>query len=315
MPPWMPPDLPLHAATVTLNLALAIAVGAALSGWWVATGASPWEDRQGRRLRAAGLAALAIALLASAGGVWLEAAAMAEVPLAQAASAAALMLTETHRGTAWRIGGGALLLSMGAIAFSATARHPRRLLSLGLFALAGCLYTRSMVSHASAEGDFGVLMMADWLHLSLVCVWVGAVFVAGAITLDAPAGERTDDRHACARHLESLSMAATLALAGIVATGLFRAWHALGSPAALAGTPYGATLLLKLALVLLAVMLGGINRVIILPPLRAALRDGTPAASVLMRRFRTILRIEAGVLLAVLIVAAVLSATPAPTAG
>ena len=177
------------------------------------------------------------------------------------------------------------------------------------------LYTRSMVSHASANGDLSALMAADWLHLICICVWVGEVFVAAFIMLASPAGARTDDRDACRRYVESLSTSATFALAGIFATGLFNAWHNLDEPGALTGTPYGATLLVKVSLVMLAVMLGGFNRFMVMPPLTAALRSGDPAASVFARRFSMILRIEAGVLLGVLILAANLSSTSPPSAG
>lgn len=301
-----------HAATVALNLALAIAVGAGLSRLWVAGGASRWAGVQGARMRFAGLAALAVAMLASACVLWLEAAAMAEVPVFQAGAAAWSMLTATHLGTASMIGMGALVVAMAALACSGHARHARRLTYLTLLGMAAFLYTRSMVSHASAEGDFSASMTADWLHLMFVCTWVGEVFVAGLLALASAPGGRAEDRKDCARYVESLSASVTVALAGIVATGLFDAWHNLGGPGALTGNPYGTTLLAKLALVMLAVMLGGLNRFIVLPPLTAALRGGKPAAGGLLRRCMIILRIEAGVLLGVLVLAAMLSSTSPP---
>lgn len=304
-----------HAATVTLNLALAIAVGASASGRWVTRGASPWAVLQGGRARLASLAASAIAMLASAGVLWLEAAAMAEVPVTAARAAAWSMLTETHLGTAWIIGIGALVFSMGAMALSAKVRQPGKLVALNLVGLAVFLYTRSMVSHASANGDFSVLMVLDWLHLILICLWVGEVFVSGFVTLSSPPGARLDDRSDCGRYVESLSTSATFALAGIFATGFFSAWHNLGTLGALTGNPYGTTLLLKLVLVALAVMLGGANRFFVMPGLTASLRSGDLAANLLARRFTMILRVEAGVLLGVLILAALLSSTSPPTAG
>ena len=158
-------------------------------------------------------------------------------------------------------------------------------------------------------------MMSDWMHLNLACLWVGEVFVAGLVVLGAfPAGGR-DGRADCARYLELLSASATVALAGIFATGLFNAWHHLGSPEALLGNRYGTTLVGKLSLVIAAAMLGGFNRFFVLPALRVALQGADGDAGNSARRFSLVLRIEAGVLLGVLAVAAVLSATPPPTAG
>jgi putative copper resistance protein D len=311
-------DLPLaqHVATVTLNLALAIAVGAGLSRLSLADSGSPWARLQASRLSRASLTALTTATLASICVLWLEAAAMAEVPVSQAGDATWSMLTATHLGIAWTIGIGALIFSAGAVAPGTHGRRPRRLIALNLLGLVVFLFTRSMVSHASANGDFSVLMIADWIHLVLICVWTGEIFVSGFLILASHPGGRTDDRDDCARYIESLSTSATLALAGILATGLYGAWHNVGTPSALIGNAYGTTLLLKLALVALAVMLGGINRFFVMPSLIAALHEKDSAStSAALQRFTLILRVEAGVLLGALILAAILSSTSPPTAG
>lgn len=308
-------DLPVaqHAATVVLNLAIAVAVGAGLSRLWIASGASPWAGIHAGRLRRASLVALAIAMPASVCGLWLEAAAMAEVPVVQAGAASWSMLTATHFGAAWMIGIGALIFSTGVSAFATQAASVRRLVSLNLFGLAVFLFTRSMVSHASADGDFNAPMIADWLHLVLICVWVGEVFVAGFLTLAAPPGQRKNDRDDCGRYIETLSASATFALAVIVATGLFSAWHNIGSARALIGSVYGTTLLVKLSLVAIAAMLGGANRFIVMPALIAAIRGNDSATPSAMRRFTMTLRIEAAVLLGVLMLAALLSSTYPPS--
>lgn len=306
-------DLPLaqYAATVALNLALAAAVGAGMSALWLAPRGSAWAIGQRGRLRLAGVAALAMAMLASVAVLWLEAAAMAEVPVADAAGAAWSMLTATHLGLAWTAGAAALVLSACALAMRPQGKHGQRWTGLNLLGLAAFLYTRSMVSHASANGDFGVPMMADWVHLVLISLWVGEVFIAGLLTLAAPPGERLDDRTDCMGYIDALSRSATWALAGIFATGLVSAWFNVGSPAALTGNPYGATLLVKLTLVVLAVLLGGFNRFCVMPSLATALPGNGPA----LRRFTAVLRVEAVVLLGVLILAAILSSTAPPTAG
>lgn len=303
-----------HAATVILNLALAIAVGAGATMLWTARGASGWMRTQGRRARLAGLAALAAAMLASMAVLWLEAAAMAEVPLTQAGEAAFSMLTATHLGLAWKAGMAALVFSNGAMALAGPDRRAGAMACLSLAGLAAFLYTRSMVSHAAAAGDFSLIMVVDWIHLTLVCLWVGEVIVAGHIVLASPLGEAPDSRNVRAAYVESLSTSATIALVGIVATGLFNAWYNLGNPKALIGNPYGATLLIKLALVMGAVLLGGTNRFIIMPGLLAALRCAGAAADKSARQFTLVLRVEALVLVAVLVMAAILSATSPPTA-
>ncbi|MDB5918087.1 MAG: hypothetical protein JWR40_2321 [Massilia sp.] len=306
-------QLAMRAATVTLNLAVAIAVGAATASLWLSGNASPWAVRQCRRVRLASLAGLTAAMLASAVLLLFEAASMAEVPLAQSGEAMWTMLTATHLGTAWTIGICALAASLAAAAGRGGGRHgwPGR---LELPGLAVFLYTRSMVSHAASDGDVSPAMLADWLHLALASLWVGAVVVAGTVILANPVGARADDGNAAARCVDALSASATFALAGILVTGVFSAWHNLGSVGALTGNPYGTTLIVKAGLVGAAVLMGGYNRFVVMPPLLDGLRGKGPAAASQLRRFTLILRLETVVLLGVLVMAALLSSTSPPDA-
>jgi putative copper resistance protein D len=305
----------VQGATVALNLALAVAIGAILSALSLARCDSAWALERGRRLRLAGLGALAGAALAHGALLWFASAAMAEVPLGAAGAAVWSMLDATHFGRAWLFGMLALIVSAGALAPRGQGRPRRRALAVSLLALACLLYSRGMVSHAGASGEPGAPLLADWFHLMFACVWVGEVVVAGCVTLATPAPAGAAARGDAARHIESLSTSATVALAAIAASGLFSAAHNLGQPAALSNTPYGHTLLWKLALVALAATLGALNRFVYMPPLLDELRSGQIDAAAPMRRFTAILRLEAGVLLAVLVLAAQLSASSPPTAG
>ena len=310
-------DLPLaqHVATVVLNLAVAAAVGAAATGWSTGKLASPWARLQDHRAHRGAVAMLVVAIVASVCVLWLEAAAMAEVPVTQAVAETLTMLTGTHLGAAWQVGTEALVVSLIAMALSSPGRRATGWSLVSLVGIAVFLYTRSMVSHASAGGDFSIMMLVDWVHLMLICVWVGEVFVSGLMVLSPLPEEQHADRADCVRYVQSLSTSATVALIGIFATGLANAWYNLGSPGALVSTQYGATLLVKLALVLGAAALGGGNRFIVMPGLIEALQTGNAPGIRKARRFALVLRIEAIVLLGVLMAAAVLSATSPPTAG
>ncbi|UUZ54127.1 CopD family protein [Massilia sp. H-1] len=171
-----------------------------------------------------------------------------------------------------------------------------------------------MVSHASANGDLNAAVAADWIHLCLISVWVGEVVIAGLFVLGRRGAAHAPDREDMARYVENLSSSATFALVGIFATGIFSAWHNVGSVAGLSGNPYGVTLLAKLAMVTIAVLLGGFNRFVVMPPLLAGLRRAGACDTSSLRRFTLVLRIEAVVLLGVLVAAAILSSTSPPTA-
>jgi putative copper resistance protein D len=306
-------ELPMRAVTLALNLAVAIVVGASTASLWLPGSASPWAARQCRKVRMAGLVGLTTAMLASALLLLFEAASMAEVPLGQAGEALWSMLTATHLGTAWVIGICALGASLGAAAAGPGGEWRGWPVRVSLLGLAVFLYTRSMVSHAASEGDFSAAMLADWLHLAMISLWVGEVFVAGALVLANPVGACAGDGRAAAQYVESLSASATLALAGLLATGVFSAWHNLGSAGALTATPYGTTLVIKVGLAAVAVLMGGYNRFIVMPSLLKRLRGSGPAGPDL-RRFTLILQLETAVLLGVLIMAALLSSTSPPGA-
>ncbi|MCU6435270.1 CopD family protein [Undibacterium sp. Jales W-56] len=300
----------ITVATVLLNLAMAVAVGATMASLWLATGSSNWSSRRLRYLRPVRLGAIALALVALGLLLLLVSASMAEVPVTEAGEATRAMLTGSHFGLAWAIGmaaliAAALLAALPARAFPLTAS--------AVAALAVVFYTRSMVSHASANGDFNLTMAADWIHLCLISVWVGEVAIAGMLTLRPTAALQQDDRGEIAAYIENLSTSATVALAGIVATGAYSAWHNLGSLDGLSGNRYGTVLSVKVAMVVVAVMLGGFNRFVAMPPLLAGLR-GNSATMDPWRTFTLVLRVEAVLLLGVLVAAALLSATSPPTA-
>jgi putative copper resistance protein D len=165
-----------------------------------------------------------------------------------------------------------------------------------------------MVSHAAADGDLSLAMLADWLHLVFISLWTGAVFIAGLAVMPGTAAEQYAGPHDRNAYIESLSTCATVALAGIFATGVFNAWHLAGTLAEAAGNPYSNLLLVKIGLVLLAAVLGGVNRFFVMPAVLA----GCGAAAT---RFTRTLQAEAAVLIAVLVVAALLASTSPPMAG
>ncbi len=304
----------IYCATVALNLALAVAVGAAMAALWLAKGTTGWSAAQLRRVRPVRIGATAAAIVALGSLLPLVSASMAEVPVAEAGDAMRTMLAESHFGLAWKVGMGALVTAALASVVPATRQRLRTVASVNLLVLAVALYARSMVSHAAADSDLSMAIVVDWMHLCLMSVWVGEVFVAGFVTLSSAIVEPGVERAEAARYVENLSSSATFALAGIFATGLFSAWHNLGGIAGLTGNPYSSVLVYKLALVAVAALLGGFNRFIVMPPLLAGWRGPHAAATQGFRRFRLILRIEATVLLAVLVGAAILSATPPPAA-
>ena len=170
---------------------------------------------------------------------------------------------------------------------------------------------RVTIGHAYEHGPLSVAVVVEWLHLLLMSLWAGVVFVAAWVVLPRVlAGEVVATRER-AVYLTSMSNWAAAALAGILATGAYNAYRVLGSPRELVEADYGQVLLFKICLVLIAIALGGFNKFVGLP---AALPFGESAAKAHrgLRTVITVLRIESIALLLVLIAAAVLTSSAPP---
>ena len=303
-----------RALTVILNLSLAVLVGASAAMLWLRAGSSPWAIAMLARLRSALLGASGSAMAACVCILWVEAASMAEVPLPDALPAVRSVIGATHYGLAWLIGACALLVAGAVSAAPLRLQTGLAASAIRVLALGVLLYSRSMVSHAGAAGDFTWALAADWVHLVLVSLWAGAVFVAGLIALrcqpDSAPGSRSD----CAAWVAALSRSATVALAGIFVTGAVSAWRVLEGPEDLIGNPYGTTLVVKVALVLCAAALGGFNRFVVMPSLLRSLTQPGQDAHDAGKRFARVLQMEALFLAAAILAAAFLTSTPPPMA-
>ena len=300
--------------TALLNLAIAVLTGASATRLWLGRDASAWAAARRRHVRSAALAGAVAALLANPVLLWLESAAMAEVPLAQAGGAVWSVLSSTHFGLAWSIGMAALAAATAGACMRRGASPAPAALTLASLAL--FWYTRSMVSHASGDGDFSVRLLADWVHLGLTSLWAGEVLLAAAVMLRPVGGMAPADRRARAAYVGALSSSATIALGGIFVTGLYAGWRSLDGFAGLAGkvggSPYGNLLAAKLLLVGIAAMLGGFNRWHVMRPWLALEAGDGAAPALLPARFRQVLWVEALVLLAAVVLAAWLASTPTP---
>jgi copper resistance protein D len=100
--------------------------------------------------------------------------------------------------------------------------------------LLGFAAARASVSHAGENGLASLAFGVEWLHLVLIALWFGGVAIGGWIVLP-QAHPQGRERLPVNRYLALLSHAATVALIGIVATGLYNAWQRVGSVQNLSG--------------------------------------------------------------------------------
>ena len=298
-------------STVLLNASLAWMTGAFLARIWLASCSASWCGRAMGRLYFSVLYAAGICIVSSFCTLWAATAVMSDSTLWDARDSFRTMLSTTHYGRAGLCGLVALL-GIGGACLARNRLHDTRIVDFAAAALLLVFaFTRVIVGHAAIKGMFGLDVWVEWLHLLLVSLWVGAVMVSGWMVLPRAAVLPKTEWRATAVFLVSLSLSATIALTGIVATGAYNAYRGLGTFDNLFGSVYGYVLTAKLGLVAVAVSLAGFNRfvgfpaVVVPDPQQMPLQAG-------MRRLVFILRLESLVLLGALIAAAVLTGEAPP---
>ncbi len=283
-----PVELLSIGATLALNAGFAWLTGSLLSRIWLGRAHPQLLGQCARRLKLGEMLAGVLCLGASVVSIWAASALMGDVPLADALAMLPKVLLQTSYGQTALCAIAVLLLLLLALATPSYLAVRGAL--LGLFALA-----RAMMSHAGEHGLLSVAVGIEGLHLILIGVWLGVVALSAWVVLP-------NARGPLGPYLGLVSRAATVALAGIVASGAFNTWQRLESPAQLLSTSYGMALSAKLILFGLAVLLGAYNRYVGFPRLaRAGLSHAVP-----------VLRIESLVLLGALAAAAVLTSQAPP---
>lgn len=283
-----------------LNLGFVWLLGTWFARHWLhASGLAQTDYEQ--VLRRADLLAAVLSVASGATAMWAATAVMGGVSLAEAISMLWMMMSSTAQGQTGCISLLAMLVLFVLRWFGLSGRIAdlATLATLLVFTVA-----RASMGHAGEQGLWSAILFAEAVHLFSIGVWSGAVVVSGWVVLrassQAVSGPATDS------YLEAMSQAALCAVVAIFATGLFSAWHRIGNAEHLLHTGYGVTLLVKVALVLLAVGLGGYNKLIGLP---AAARSSRGVVLV-----RTVLQVESLLLLVALLAAALLTSQQPPAA-
>jgi putative copper resistance protein D len=248
------------------------------------------------------LAATGLALAAVVLSFWAAAAVMMGGELGAAAAMIWTMAVQTGYGQAGLAGLTILVAVAGLSAFARRSTTTDFASGLLLVAFAA---SRASVSHAGEGGMLTLNLAVEWVHLLLIALWLGGVAIAAWLVVPM-AYSAIRPGLTINRYLTLLSHAATVALVGIFATGVYNAWQRVGSVQNVMGNTYGTALLVKLAFIGLAVALGGYNKLYGFPALMKS-----PVAS---RRVVAVLRVESFLLLGALAAAAVLTSQQPPMA-
>ena len=189
-----------------------------------------------------------------------------------------------------------LALAAGALPATAAPRPTR--VALVLTGCAVAVAAPAFTGHTRAVTPEVLVIAVDVLHLAAGSLWLGGLVAVALVLGDLARGDSG------AVVLGRFSTWAAGLLAVLVAAGTFLAWRIAGSWDALVESGYGALLLVKVLVALVAIGIAAWNRFSLLPRLRTATRRGDRGRQA-APLVRTALA-EAGVLVAVLFVTGLL---------
>ena len=222
------------------------------------------------------------------------------------------LLFGTRNGVVW-LTRAALVLGLGAAIFRLGYNAGLRTTLLWLGLGGGVLLTTSLTSHSAAVADLTALALAaDWLHQAAVATWVGGLVALAVVLPFSLRPLSASGRGALlARVVPRFSAVAMVAVALLFLSGVYLSWTHIGGLGVLLGTLYGQALVVKLGLAFAALTLGTVNLVVLRPRLAQAVANArVAAAEQLGRRFARTIRIEAGLVILVLLAAGVFTSLP-----
>jgi len=208
-------------------------------------------------------------------------------------------------GTTWGLGWGIqVVAAVGAIAGFLTVRRgsARGWLVATPSVVLGA-FAPALSGHAASVPALRTLaVLADGLHIIGASGWLGSLAVLLVAGIPAAMRLEKDDRGAAVADLVNAFSPTALVFAGLtVVAGVFAAWLHLGGITALWESQYGKTLLVKVAILGIVTATGAYNFLYVKP--RLGELEG-------VSRIRRSATVEVGVAVLVLLVTAVLVATP-----
>lgn len=211
------------------------------------------------------------------------------------------MIGQTTWGLGWMLQ--ALSVFVAATGFALARRQSANGWKIAAVGAVAGAFAPALSGHAASAPALRTLaIFADGIHILGGSGWLGSLFVLLLAGIPAAMQLEKDDRGPAIAELVNAFSPTALVFAGITATaGVFAAWLHLGNVTALWQTQYGKTLLVKLFILGIVTVTGAYNFLYVKP--RLGKLDG-------VKSIRRSAKIEVGVAVVVLLVTAVLVATP-----
>ncbi|CAN5455487.1 hypothetical protein BH10ACT6_BH10ACT6_13850 [soil metagenome] len=225
-------------------------------------------------------------------------------------------LIGTGWGQLWLARGIALLLAAGALIVAARSNRTGLWLRIAGVALLGAVVLEAWSGHASTvPGRAAAAVVSSAFHLVAAGIWAGGLVVVAICLIPMMRRQPSTRGRVLATAWQSFSPMAAVATVVLLATGLYEAGVQIPDLTFVASTVYGGTVAVKVALLAAALVLAGINTLLINPGLatRVGRQLGRPAgwAPLPLRHFPKVVAAELLILVVAVGAAGVLTSVPA----
>ena len=203
--------------------------------------------------------------------------------------------------------------SLVAIAIDRPTRSVRSVAELlatasGLIAAGAVLEIPGIAGHAAQTSPAALALGLDWVHLVSGSLWIGGLAGLLVLWFSTPPGRR---RATLALVVPRFSKVAFVSVMALLASGVVASYLHLPTLASLWNTSYGKTILVKAALLAVAMLFGAVNLLVTRPRLAAAgirpdLAEGAP------RLLRRTVATEVVLVVSAVLAASVLTSLPPP---
>lgn len=231
--------------------------------------------------------------------------------LATAAAMLPAVLQQTHFGHVWVLHLVGLLL-LWISWFGASRDAGRGSATVMMSAAVLVAWTYSATSHAADHGDFSRVQLSDWMHIIAASLWGGGILGAGML-LPTLSKLAAGQRLLIGQLVGRLSLLSTVALVLVLASGVYNATTRIDSIEQLLQSSYGHVLTVKLMLVAAMVVIGTLNRFILVPATLRWAAGQNDAGDRPVRRLIAAIRVDVVCVLLVLCAAALLIQSMPPS--
>ncbi len=238
-------------------------------------------------------------------------------------TAISTILFNSRFGTLWLLRAG-LVAACAVLVFMETRCVTVPFYDYALIVIGNvALFTRSLLSHSAAAGNYSLPVLADWLHLLCVALWVGGLFSFAWVMPFIWRALDAKTRGAwMAWLIPQFSIVALVATPIIFLTGLYNSLQqipaldifttrALPTLAQLTETMYNDALLVKVGLFAVMIVFGAMNLLFLSPRFRKFVSEPAQTAR-LFSRFRVTVAAEVLLGVSAIFLAGVLTLSPPP---